>query len=461
MDEVFFRIGGTYTVLIGNYTNISIIKDFLTLYATDFSGVGEYIFYTNISNISIKVSTTLLKSIIKLFARVGILFRFIDYRKGKTFKETLQVDVLLREYQFDALNTIINNTITDSYGQTISYIYGIVYAAPNYGKTLVIAKLASYNVKLLIIVPDAKVLKAHKTFLSEIGVTCGYITQKRVKIARVTLALPQSLVNRINDGTISTDQIKYFDGLIYDEAHKYLSNSLYDTLNRFNFCIRLAFTGTPTSADHIRNKLIVAFCGSILYTHTFEDVYKLGSSKKISVSMRLFTNKLMCDSLKDEKAYLLSSDYVEFIISIIRECNEKTIVSFINKNFGTALREYLDAVKIPYLFIDGGTKKPENVVEEFAKTTNISILLGSKSLEAGLNMPYVSRVIFAQAEKDTKSVKQIIGRGTRESDITVLKVVDIMFTTDTFKLHSLIRLELYKNEGFDIDIKYDKKNIHL
>jgi len=98
----------------------------------------------------------------------------------------------------------------------------------------------------------------------------------------------------------------------------------------------------------------------------------------------------------------------------------------------------------------------KKAIKDFLDHDGTSVLIGTRILQTGINIPEITHLINARGLKSEVATIQALGRSLRKSDVSKhIQVYDFMDNPRYLENHSVSRLRHYKREGHDIEILDD------
>ncbi len=405
-------------------------------------------------------STGLLIKVCDFLKKEGYKYHLEDERssfKHKTIPTKLG-KLTLRKYQLASVKAIVLN-----YYDKLYFPRGILDEATNAGKNLIAAALfKSYpeDKKLIFVVNRQHIyIQAKKELGDLVGKNeIGYIGPDGIKWNRFMICMAQSIASKIHS---LKDQLSQFDISVVDEAHYASSKTYKDILHKLESSyVRLGMSGTPFKhKDKNKNEKILSFFGPTLYKISNDDLIKGGFSTKPIVTI-LQGNTLINikgDYKQEETLGLIKSkERNKVLIKRVRTHIAKNrlpllvVAKFHNHTellYKKISKNFPDLV---VKFIHVKVSNRMEILKEF-KEGKIDILISSKLIKEGQNLPLIRSMIMACGGDSVIDVLQIVGRALRKHKSKKLIYIDDFWDKGAYlKRHSLHRLKVYKTEGFKI-----------
>lgn len=408
-----------------------------------------------------KFPTGMLPFVVKHLKEIGVEVVLEDARVGHpVFKGELITDFegwKLMEHQKEVGNLIGREV------EGIPFYRGIVNAATNAGKTLVIAGIHENLLRpWTILVVDT--LKTYQKTVEEFSewFEVGEISGSKYDLKPFTVAMVKTLSNSIKKSVNVKQDMKKFKVYMVDECHSagnathcHVAASLTEA------AVRVYFSGTPLDTQNKEHNLkLIGNSGNIIKSISNKEMMDKGISLKVRVHIML--NRQSGNCLEVTEAYDKYVVYSEFrmqdmvqIIGSIQK-GKQILVSFKYHRHGEyllkELQEYLPNVKMG--MVHGDTANSSEQIEEF-KNMNIQVLIASTILKQAVNIPCIEVIINAMGGKDKTTIKQFLGRGIRlNGDNTHLDYYDWFDDGNYVGRHSRARIKIYKQEEFEINFNY-------
>lgn len=368
---------------------------------------------------------------------------------------------VLRDYQKTALEKIFSRR------------WGCVGLATNAGKGAIIALAAQIiadQVGPVVICCDE--VAVYDALQQEITKWAGRPPGKVVAGVKVppaeliVLAMIPTLSRRVNDvewqGWFSSIQ-----GLLIDEADKASSPSYLKTVRAFtNSHFRVGFSGTFPEDPSPQQLTLQELLGPVLIRVKNIELIERGISAQARVNLYPFSHWIEYPPKEDWKAMLGPSrmKYVyeqaviqnvarhQFITTLLEDSDPNAIiVNYIEH--GKQLEEVIPNSRFLH-----GTDHPDlrrAVLDEFKRGVFQNLIV-SKIMDRGTNeLGHTVGLIFASGQGSDRQTLQRIGRGLRRNGgKEFLSLKDIIDRgSEYLESGSRKRLELYNDEGFEIQIQ--------
>ena len=349
----------------------------------------------------------------------------------------------LRPYQLDvvnALNDCGDNVVVvqpTGTGKTVEFAY---YCIKNRGRTLILVN------------SEELIHQAIDTFKKiDPNVSIGrFIGKERDLDSQIIIASVQTLKNINNLMLIDRN----FTNIIYDEAHHATSRTSTRILYAFGMCELdtaghenvmfiepdfnknrklIGFTATPERSDDIPIGNIFTERIDTPNLEWFIEEGYLCDLKFISIDTGIDMSDVrsyMGDLSESQMAKkLIESGYINELSRVINEYfyDCKSILLYV-PNVATArmASQLINEAGIPSDYVVGSERDRRNHVIDRFKSGDIRVLANCLVLKEGFDAPNTDAIILCRPTKSKLLLKQIIGRGTRNSPNKVIcKIGDL------------------------------------
>lgn len=406
------------------------------------------------------ISTGLLPKLCKLLDDKNWEYELEDKRVFEINKLKLPKKLgklTLRDNQLESAKSVIN-----SYHQGLYFPRGVLDEATNFGKSLTAAALfKAYpsNMKMILIVNRKHI---HDQLVQEItelvGNEVGYISGKEIKWNRLMIFMAQTLRNNLHR---LRDQLSQFDICVVDECH-YASSPTYKEILQVldNSTVRVGMSGSPFEhKDKNKNERILSFFGPTLHETTNDDLIKLGFSTKPIVTICTGNTlvKLPGEYKEEETKGLIKSKerngkvlkrvkhhYKKKRLPMLVICKFHNHTELIYKK----VKKQFPELRVNYIHVK--VKDRMKILKDF-KEGRLDILVSSKLIKEGQNLPLIKSLIIAAGGDSVIDVLQIVGRSLRKHESkSVVYIDDFKDDGAYLKRHSKHRIAVYKAEKFKI-----------
>lgn len=313
-------------------------------------------------------------------------------------------------------------------------------------------------------------------------ITVGSIGEGRFKPKQVTVAIPNTLIQR-RDAPEVREYLASVGGWVADECHL-LSNATGCVLSYllYKARYRLGLSATPEPGNGTRT-ILDGIHGKVCYRVSPQNLIERGrilkpkihfhavSDKGALLKMRqkgkaLFKGRNLDQVLNGQIEKWMYATFFDYLIADNDERNEvvakvahqrrqegRTVLLIVQKvdteecNQAEILaRVLLEKYGESWPIIKGNLpkKERERLVSAIKEGELRAAIVGPKSFREGMDVPSIEAIVYACGGKDTNSTLQRIGRGLRAKDGKRNPTIDDF--EDTFRFfgkHSRLRRQLY------------------
>ena len=412
------------------------------------------------------IHTGYLQTFIDILNSKGIQFKLNDQRLGEELETKLVTkfgDKTLRPYQENAVMAFINNYIKDSTGEETLLPRGIIDAATNAGKSLIICSLyKSLNEpRTLVLINDGLLFEQMVKEFPKMIPGVGFIRGKKIELGKLTIAMVQTL-------NIDIDKYKNLfaniELLVVDECDLGTSKSYQNILKyTINCPYRIGLSGSVfKSKDKIKNHKLLETFGSVIYKISAQELIELEVSADIIIKVvnGNTENKKFGDYniaykeliVNNKNRYKSSINRMEYYIK-----NNKlpalVVVKFIphcELTYNYYIEHFGNKYKIAYIHHDIPDKEKKQIMLDFS-TGKIQILIATLVIRRGHNLPLIRYIQNFGGGDSESTLLQIIGRGHRITEGKIKTYMDEFYDRGEYiERHSKHRLIYYKKEGYKI-----------
>ncbi|KKN85548.1 hypothetical protein LCGC14_0278710 [marine sediment metagenome] len=356
----------------------------------------------------------------------------------------------------------------------IPFPRGIINAATNAGKTAVIAglflNLEGKNRMLVLIhqktIFDQLVVAFEDVFNGDVGI----INASTYKPNIITVAMIKTLSNRIAKSVNVKKDLATFNVVAVDECHLAGGKTYQHVLKHVPAPIRMFVSGTPFDSDAIVNKMIsIGLSGPELFYISKRELMDKGISLEAKIHMHL-CNEPVAWTGKGKEPFdwalenriAKSAKRVAIMYDILKDYEGSTLIAVNYIEHGRLLAASLGMMGIESIdFVSGkdNDKWRTKKIDDF-KTGRTKTLVSTTILKEGVNIPIISKLIYAAGGKAKVDLKQWMGRVERllegAKDFIMHDFYDIGPYVET---HSRSRRAAYKKEQLDVIEHYNRKII--
>lgn len=363
------------------------------------------------------------------------------------------IQIIPHKWQDDSLNMWVNNNYS-----------GIDLAGTGTGKTIsAIIKILKMRKNTLIVVPTEVLLKQWeeeiKKFVDIPHDKIGFYYGKKKEIKPITIAI----VNSVAKSDYKFDE--FFKFIIIDEIHNITENYFDEFLKSSNFKYKLGLSATIKRNDGF-HKDIIDYMGGVNYVlkeneakekgyinkFTFVDVplamtkedYEANDEmekklEKYTETLKELTGEEKINQFVDvpnenpkvsiykmhyRKLFAKLKDFLfnhymknRKVIELVKNNRDKKILCFneFNKN-AQLICDILNEEGIKTLIINSTNKKHLKSVLEKFQTSEYNVLISTKVLDEGYNLPDIDMGIIVAGNQSERQIKQRVGRIIRKKE---------------------------------------------
>ena len=350
------------------------------------------------------------------------------------------------DYQYETVKRLINHGV------------GVAEIATNGGKTLIATSLiASLKKPTLFVVGTKDLLYQSsvffKNYLPDVEVAT-YGSGKKKDRAEVTVGMVQSLSN-----ISSSNWFKYFDIIIFDEAHHVPADTFTKVALKCPARYRFGLSGTAFEGDPVRDYALIGHTGESLIKVTNGELIARG----VSAVPKIIFSYSAGNYLSDVKTYHNAvkrgivnnpkrTEEIANLVKKLRSEGENILVISAYTTHGRELERALEDEVDPLYFSNG-------TVPDFVRERNMDdfreyggVMIASTIYDEGVSFPDINSLILVSGQKKERKFLQRIGRALRKKKgDNVVKIFDyIDWLHPYLERHTLQRFALYMREGFEV-----------
>jgi superfamily II DNA or RNA helicase len=369
------------------------------------------------------------------------------------------------EHQKQAVEAI--NNFIHFRGQDIYFPRGVEDLATNAGKTTVIAGLYSSfkeDVNMLVLIHSKLVFNQLHEALSKVYGEVGKINDKNYDVKPLTVAMVQTLYNRLKDINVQKDLLS-FNVLCCDESQHSGSKTYKDVIQKCsNAGVRLFVSGTAYDSKDVVGKMTMVGLSGLRLKHISKrEMMDMNLSTLAKVHIHLNKTLLSKPAITydeiQKQCIFYSMERLKTMWEIIQQSEGPRLIAvkfihhaeFIYNNLVELDKEGKYLIDI----IHGQDKYQ---MEKYAawKNGEIDVIISTSVLKEGLNMPKTAHIIYAAGAASIVDVKQWMGRIERLDESRDYAYFHDFYDIGRWILkHSEERLRAYKAEKLDITMHFD------
>lgn len=325
------------------------------------------------------------------------------------------------------------------------------------GKTFHAAlAIARINRPTLILTKRQPLLYQFHERMTNFGFTPGIIGDSNMEInENLTIAMSQTLSKRLeedtDEGQFVREYLKKVEFIIGEEVHEISDSSYFNVINNCpNSYYRLGLTATPFMLDNSEsNMALMGAFGPVGMEVSEKTLIERGINAK---PYFLFAD------YERNPIVRYGSNYMKAVHEGITNCegrNQKiveyskkakahglsTLILIQRQNHGRILLSKLESAGLKAEFIYGESDSEERSLRlKQLQKGEIDVLIGSKIVDVGIDVPSIGLIIMAGGGKAEVSYRQRIGRGLREKK----HGPNVCFILDFADTHNRILEDHYK-----------------
>lgn len=420
--------------------------------------------------------TGLLDKVVSFVKSKGASVEYIDEREENHTKVSIPKKLskgTLRDYQYEAVASIVNNTIP---GTNIPLRRGVINAATNAGKTWIAAGIYySFNrdLRALILLNDSDLYdQFHREIPELVDGDAGFVRGKERNWDRFTVGMVPTISQNIK--LMKRDLAKY-DIVLVDEADLADNKSYRRVLEAcINATVRVGLSGTifmsKLAKDKPKNYNLESYFGPERFKITKQELVNRGISTNLVI-------KISQGNTQTGTFLSYPEEYQELItrnpernlrvlqrsifnikrgrlpLLVVAQFHEH--IDILHSLFEEKLGDKYTIMKVTHI-----TKGRKKIFEAF-RLGRIDILISSMIVKRGKNLPLIKAIIYAGAGDSNENVSQIMGRGERKHESKSKTYIEDFYDEGKYlKRHSNHRVTYYAKEKFKIIKLYKKSAIN-
>jgi len=363
-------------------------------------------------------------------------------------------DIILRDYQVEAINNFINNP------QSLQQI------ATGAGKTITTATLSHISEpygRSLVIVPNKSLVEQTEEDYINCGLDVGVYFGDRKNLGKThTICTWQSLNildKKHKDGSAVLSLAEFLEGVstvIVDEVHQAKAEVLKNLLTRNlrNAPIRWGLTGT-IPREKFEFESIHASLGPVIGQISAKELQDKGVLAACHVNIVQLIDTVVHRGYQEELKYLTTNterlEYIGKILNTVKNSGN-TLILVDRISAGEALAELIP----DSTFVSGAVKNKDRkeTYDTIREGTNEVIIATYGVAAVGLNIPRIFNLVLLEPGKSFVRVIQSIGRGVRKAkDKDFVQIWDLTSTCKFAKRHLTQRKKFYKEAQYPFTIE--------
>ena len=363
-------------------------------------------------------------------------------------------DIILRDYQVEAINNFIANP------QSLQQI------ATGAGKTITTATLSHLSEpygRSLVIVPNKSLVEQTEEDYINCGLDVGVYFGDRKMLGKThTICTWQSLNildKKQKDGTAVLSLAEFLEGvstIIVDEVHQAKAEVLKNLLTRNlrNAPIRWGLTGTVPK-EKFEFESIHASLGPVIGNISAKELQDKGVLAQCHVNICQLIDTQAHSDYQSELKYLVTNQArIEYIAKLMNNVRQEgnTLILVDRISAGQLLAELIPNST----FVSGAVKvKDRKETYDTIREGDNEVIIATYGVAAvGLNIPRIFNLVLLEPGKSFVRVIQSIGRGVRKAkDKDFVQIWDITSTCKFAKRHLTQRKKFYKEAEYPFTIE--------
>lgn len=252
--------------------------------------------------------------------------------------------------------------------------------------------------------------------------------------------------------------------IVVDEAHHSGADGYYRTLLSFpNAQYKYAMTGSIDRKDKLLLQRMRGLYGGVINSVRNDELIERGVSAKPTITMINVKGTINLEPA-DEKNFIkitelgiVKNDTRNTIITQIAKkmytLDKPTLITVNRVEHGEILRDMLAEENVPSVFLSGDddSETRQRAIKGMTDGT-VKVLIATSIFDEGVSVNNIRALIMAGSTKSLRLVLQRTGRSLRKksTDNTALIFDFVDRNHPILRKHSEDRLNIYKNEGYDI-----------
>ena len=379
---------------------------------------------------------------------------FLSDRKWPAGHRFENQQIILRDYQVQAINDCINN------------VQGIIMAPTSSGKTIItscLSKLAEQYGRTIVIVPNKNLVHQTEEDYRNIGLDVGVLYGDRKEYDRThTICTWQSLniLDKKSKDALDDDQLTVFlhnlIAVICDEVHMVKNMGVLHNLLTQTFAnvpIRWGLTGTIPEEEYNQISLYSAI-GPLVGKLTAKELQEQGHLAQCHVNVLCTQDSAIYNDYQSELKYLVTNKTrLNWLSKQIEEIatTGNTLVLIDRIETGEILSELIQNST----FISGQMKstKRKEAYKEINLADNAIMIATYGTTSTGISINRIFNLVLLEPGKSFVRVIQSIGRGLRKADDKdAVEIYDIASVCKFSNRHLVRRKKFYKSVEYPFTV---------
>jgi hypothetical protein len=306
---------------------------------------------------------------------------------------------------------------------------------------------------------------------------CCFITDKRLRVTshknskynillfkdKENLKIPNQLLVQTNLWTEDAYCVRVPLGnivirnrgnlLVVGNCHRASSKDYSELIQKIPSYNRIFLSGTPLANESILRKIeLIKLSGTEIVKIENKTLIDKGVSQKPNIHL-YSTSDTESKGFNDQYNKLkFSLDRLVIIANYVKE-NNKVLIAVKDIDHGEFILNKLKSLGKNIKFISAESEDRFTALDDFERG-DLDCLISSLILKEGVNIPSMRVLILALGGKSEITIKQLIGRALRDDKINKdVLIVDFNDKGKHLSKHSLERLKIYEQEGFEVQHK--------
>lgn len=303
--------------------------------------------------------------------------------------------------------------------------------------------------------------RQHVAFFSQIF-DVSEVKSNKIEFGNFTIAMVKTLYNRAKESTNVKKELKTFNNIMVDEAHRASGKEYASLLQMMDAGSVVFFSGTTLkSKDKVKKLTLIGLSGTELYTISKRELMDMGRSQEAHVTilhnpMRSLSSSLTYQ-MEKENAIFFNPFRADLMKQVCFEHQDEQILIAVREiDHGEYILERLmeNFEEGEVEFVHGEDEHRDLKVESF-KQGLTRVLITTTILQEGINIENIRVLIIAAGGMDEIFLSQFSGRGERtDGENSMFHLYDFFDGGAWVAKHSRKRIKFYTNEKFNVKFDY-------
>lgn len=359
-------------------------------------------------------------------------------------------NLTLYSHQVNAIQSVLTNKIAN-----LPFIRGVVNAATNAGKSIIIAGIISQlkDGYCLVLIHNKLVFDQLVELFEKTNFSIGKISASHMSFGKITVAMERTFFSRYKEHTVVQQFVSKCSAVIVDEVHRASSQDYQQILYNCPAFSRIGFSGTAFEGTQRQAEIIEGMFGGIITQITNEQMISENISSRVVVDVYpVEYSKWAAFGTYREKLRSLYSNLgrIAIIKHVLSTYPKNVLIVVDTVEYAKELQVYLSEFNVPLISGDCTPKERKELLANFEQG-NYDALITTSVLQEGVNVKDIRTLIYAVVGTSSIKLKQFIGRALRKKLYdNACKVIEFADALEPFHEHHLARVEIYKNEKFEL-----------